>query len=98
VPSLPSPTEIALGVCAVVMFGLLAGCAQPKPSEPPAPSSAWSRPKETELGRHAAPALAQHPEKSALAVLGPGLDAFAARILLIEAAERAVDAQQRNRA
>jgi putative cardiolipin synthase len=93
VPNLTPPAELILGVSALVMLGVLVGCAQPRPKEPPAPSSAWSRPEETELGRRAAPGLAQHPEKSALAVLGPGLDAFAARILLIEAAERAVDAQ-----
>jgi putative cardiolipin synthase len=36
---------------------------------------------------------AEHPGDSGLYVLGSGLDAFAARVLLIDRAERAVDAQ-----
>ncbi len=80
-------------MAALSLLVSLTGCAHPVPSEPPPRTSAWDRPQETSLGRRAAPRLTAHPGLSALYSLGPGLDAFAARILLIEAAERAVDVQ-----
>lgn len=75
------------------LFGALSGCAHPVPGEPPPLTSAWDRPQETALGKRAASRIADHPGASGLYVLGPGLDAFAARILLVQAAERAVDVQ-----
>lgn len=47
----------------------------------------------TVLGRAVAPLVAAHPGRSGIFILGDGHDAFAARILLIEAAERTLDVQ-----
>ena len=56
-------------------------------------SQAFAEPGETSAGREMGVRLAEHPGESALYLLGSGLDAFAARVLLIDAAERAVDVQ-----
>ena len=68
------------------------GCARP-PAVDLLPEHAFDRPEETEAGQRFAPHLAAHPGDSALYTLSSGLDAFAARMLLIREAERAIDVQ-----
>lgn len=57
------------------------------------PSHAFTHPEETDAGRELGPQLEAHPGASGLYVLRSGLDAFAARVLMINAAEKAIDAQ-----
>jgi cardiolipin synthase C len=57
------------------------------------PSHAFDRPAETKLGETLMEIAAEHPGDSALFELGSGLDAFAARIALINGADHAIDAQ-----
>ena len=56
-------------------------------------TNAFSHPEETDIGRALIPQLEAHPGASGLYVLRSGLDAFAARMLMIDAAEKAVDVQ-----
>ena len=77
-------------ILALVMA--LFGCARP-PAVSPLPEMAFDRPEETEAGQRFAPRLAAHPGDSAIYSLSSGLDAFAARMLLAEEAERAIDVQ-----
>ena len=80
----------------LALVGLLAtisSCAYPRlPSSLP-PTTAFDRPGETALGREFEGSVAEHPGTSGLVVLQSGLDAFAARIGLVDKAERAVDLQ-----
>ncbi len=48
---------------------------------------------DTRLGRKIAPLLQAHPGKSGIVPLSRGLDAFAARAALADAAERSLDVQ-----
>jgi len=75
----------------LVLFPLF-GCARP-PSLTLLPEQAFDRPEETDAGKRLAPRFAAHPGDSAVYTLAPGLDAFAARMLLVHDAERAVDVQ-----
>ncbi len=71
----------------------LAGCATFRTDVERASSEAWQRPDETTLGRDAAKQLAASPGQSGFRLLYSGLDAFAARAALAEAAERTLDLQ-----
>lgn len=75
---------------ALVVF---ASCVGPDRNVRAEPSSAWTTPETTHLGRLSRDVQAQHPELTGVHVLGPGLDAFAARALLCARAERALDVQ-----
>ena len=77
----------------VLALAQLGACAYPKLAMPAEPSFAFDRPAETSLGRYFAPRLEGQGDRSGLYVLGRGLDAFAARIGLIEKAERSIDLQ-----
>ena len=54
---------------------------------------AIGKPNETSLCRTVCPLVQAHPDKSGIAALPRGRDAFAARVLLANAAERTLDAQ-----
>ena len=73
---------------------LLAGCALgplgPRPESFALPQSATAA---TRIGTVVAPAVAAHPGSSGIIGLQDPYDAFAARILLVEAAERTLDVQ-----
>ncbi|MFN0241776.1 MAG: phospholipase D family protein [Planctomycetota bacterium] len=71
----------------------LTGCMYPDRDVRREPSSAWTTPETTHLGRLSRDVQAQHPELSGVYVLGPGLDAFAARALLCARAEQTLDVQ-----
>lgn len=56
-------------------------------------SYALQNTENTKLGREITPYLKRHPGKSAFHVLKTGMDAFTARIVLIEKAEKSLDVQ-----
>ena len=84
--------HVLLLFSALLLSALATGCLSPPRSELPV-SSHFAEPQATTGGRRLAAQAAEHPGDSGLYVLGSGLDAFAARVLLIDRAERAVDAQ-----
>ncbi|MDJ0786194.1 MAG: phospholipase D family protein [Myxococcota bacterium] len=87
------PSRTTSLLLALAALFLLAGCATPPYGEPKRPSSAFVAWQETSQGRQIQELLDRHPGKSGLYVLRSGLDAFVARMHLIEQAERAVDLQ-----
>lgn len=76
--------------CAVL---LLAACAQLPRLEGRSISFALRDTADTPLGAALAPQLRAHPGLSGLALLSDGVDAFAARIALADAAQRTLDVQ-----
>jgi putative cardiolipin synthase len=77
----------------VLLFGL-SGCASlPTGIERPASSHTDRAGEASRLADYAAPYLRRHPGKSGFWLLGDGLDAYAARILLADAADRTIDVQ-----
>jgi putative cardiolipin synthase len=77
---------------AVILF--LSGCASLPAGVERIPSSHTDREgKPSRIAEYAAPYLRKHPGKSGFWLLGDGLDAYAARILLADAAERTIDVQ-----
>jgi putative cardiolipin synthase len=81
---------VPLALC----LGLLsaAGCTQLPSLESRVPSHAIDAP-DTRLARATAPKVAAHPELSGLHSLVDGRSAFAARRILVEAADRTLDVQ-----
>ncbi|MHC5210275.1 MAG: phospholipase D family protein [Planctomycetota bacterium] len=77
----------------IPLIALLGACTYPRVSQPPRLSRAFDRAMQTDLGRRSATLAAEHPGDSGLHVLRTGLEAFAARIALIDRAEQAIDAQ-----
>lgn len=76
-----------------IVLSALAGCVYPRLVAPLAVTTAFDRPAETPLGLGFAERAVEHPGASALYVLSNGLDAFVARVGLIDAAEHAIDLQ-----
>lgn len=72
---------------------LAGGCASLPPPQGRTPSYAIQDTADTLLGRDVAPLVAAHPGQSGIAVLEDPYDAFAARVLMANAAERSLDAQ-----
>ncbi|CAK7027900.1 MAG: Cardiolipin synthase C [Kerstersia gyiorum] len=79
---------------AIIAAGLMSSCGLP-PLDNRSESQATMTQEglDTRLGQSLAPLAAQHPGLSGVLPLTDSLDAFAARILLIAAAERSVDVQ-----
>jgi putative cardiolipin synthase len=75
-------TLAVLASCATIDFDAV----------PRSPSSAWSQPGSTRLGRSVL-ADRRSSDRSAFALLDTGADALAARLALIDAAERTLDLQ-----
>ncbi|MGB5834794.1 MAG: phospholipase D family protein [Thiohalocapsa sp.] len=72
----------------------LSGCASlPTDFERPVSSHADRADEPSRLADSAAPYLRKHPSRSGFWLLGDGLDAYAARILLADAADRTIDVQ-----
>lgn len=86
-----SAVKLSLLFC---LYSLLSGCTLPT-LEDRTVSTALDidEAKETRLGRAIAPEVAEYPNKSGIYPLQNSLDAFAARVLLAEAAERTLDIQ-----
>jgi len=76
-----------------LLFGLLSACASLPPRTEQAPAPAFASPAETSLGALTEPAARAHPGESGFLVLESGRQALLQRALLIEAAERSIDAQ-----
>jgi putative cardiolipin synthase len=80
-------------VVLALVFGL-PGCASLPTGVDRAASSHGDRDGEpSRIASRVAPYLRKHPGKSGFWLLGDGLDAFAARVLLTEAADRTIDVQ-----
>jgi putative cardiolipin synthase len=78
----------------LALFLALTGCASLPTDVERRVSSHTDRDGEpSRLADKSAPSLRKHPDKSGFWLLGNGLDAYAARILLAEAAERTIDVQ-----
>ncbi|MDB4884962.1 MAG: phospholipase active site motif protein 5 [Gemmatimonadetes bacterium] len=69
------------------------GCVSLPPLEGRLPSVTIEGTAATRLGRTVTPLVRAHPGTSGIATLTDGPDAFAARVLLADAAERTIDAQ-----
>jgi putative cardiolipin synthase len=82
------------GLIALLLAALCAaGCASLPKDHPREASHALTDTGSTRLGRALAPVLAKHAERSGAFPLESGLDAFVARMVLAEAAERSLDLQ-----
>lgn len=71
----------------------LGGCHSLPPLSQRPPSSALSAPEQGRLARLVAPGVAAHPGQSGVFSLADPRDAFAARVLLADEAQRAIDVQ-----
>lgn len=78
----------------VIPICLLVGCSQMLPKDVPRETStALKDPRTTTLGQNFADLEEAHPEKSGYYLLSDGVDAFVARLLLMEAAQKTIDVQ-----
>ena len=81
------------GFVLALLMGVLAACAQLPPLEGRSVSSAYTDTADSRLGRAIQPLAAKHPGQSGISPLTRGGDAFAARALMAQAAERSIDIQ-----
>ena len=79
--------------CLFLLPALLNGCASLPLDYPRPVSSALLLPEETDMGQRIQPHVARHQGKSGFYLLPGGEDAFLARILAIDQAERTLDLQ-----
>jgi len=77
----------------VFMISVLSGCASAPLKYPRTPTKALPQPEETHIWKTIQPQLDDHPGESGFYLLPSGIDAFVARILLIDSAERTLDLQ-----
>lgn len=77
----------------LLILALLGGCAGLPVDYPRQPSQAIIDTGDTSLGRDVSALTAAHPGQSGFYLLGEGLDALAARLLMAARAERSIDAQ-----
>jgi len=77
----------------ILLISALSGCASAPLNYPRTSTTALPQPEETSLWRRIQPQLDSHPGESGFYLLPSGIDAFVARILLINAAERTLDLQ-----
>src|SRR5690606_12031042 len=74
-------------------LGTLAACAQLPSLDDRSISTAYTDTAHTELGRAIQPLADLHPGASGVSPLARGSDAFAARVLIAQAAEKSIDIQ-----
>lgn len=79
--------------CIIILLLILHGCATLPSDFEQLPSYAIEDTKDTLLARKITPEVSRHPGKSGFFMLTSGMDAFVARIGLIELAERSLDIQ-----
>ena len=92
-PILPLSLRRVAALALLVCLPLLQACGS-LPLDVPRPvSTAWPAPQDSALGRAYAPQLAAQPGLSGLHALPAGIDAFAARVGLAEAALHTLDLQ-----
>jgi putative cardiolipin synthase len=72
---------------------LVSGCASLPTDVQRTPSFALEDTSETRLAREIQPLVKAHPGKSGFHALSDGIDAFAARLLLVKAAQKSIDVQ-----
>jgi cardiolipin synthase C len=79
----------------VLLVTMLCGCASLPPGSdfPKKSSVAFAHPEDTQLGHHFLDAPREQPDDSAFRIISTGVDAFAARMQLIDAAEHSLDLQ-----
>jgi len=82
-------------MCAILalMISIIAGCASVPKDYPRTPSHTIRDTQDTWLARKVASAVVDHPEQSGFYLLSSGMDAFTARIALIDRAEKSLDLQ-----
>jgi len=80
-------------LAAVLLAALAAGCATLPPLDGRVESRAMADTAATRLGRGVAPVVAAHPGRSGIHPLSLPIEAFAARVLLADAADRTLDVQ-----
>jgi cardiolipin synthase C len=85
--------RIFLKLMILTVLSGLAACASLPTGFERSPSFALTDTQETALGRGISKDASAHPGKSGFFILPSGLDAFTARALLAERAERSIDAQ-----
>src|SRR5437764_10066777 len=90
---LRTPMKRALSCLLVPFLALVAACGTLPPPKDRVETTALSDTSETELGRAFAPGVASNPGKTGVRSLPDPRDAFAARVLLAEAAEKSLDVQ-----
>ncbi|KPK93133.1 MAG: hypothetical protein AMJ94_03785 [Deltaproteobacteria bacterium SM23_61] len=79
--------------CFILLFLVITGCATLQMDYAKSASYALKDPDTTALGRRFASERAKKPGESGFYILSSGMDAFVARVLLTEAAERTLDLQ-----
>ena len=82
--------------CAMILVSVLfviGGCATLPTDYERIESHAYSDTANTTYGKRASDMATEHPGKSGFRLLGNGLDAFVARVVLAEHAERSIDVQ-----
>jgi cardiolipin synthase C len=77
----------------ILMISTLSGCASLPVNYPRTPTTALSHPEETRTWKMIQQRLDTHPGDSGFYLLPSGIDAFVARLLLIDAAEKTLDLQ-----
>jgi len=77
----------------LLLLLLIGGCATLPDNHARSRSYAYTDTADTALGKSVAAELRTHPSQSGLLLLGSGLDAFVARAVLADRAERSIDAQ-----
>jgi len=82
-------------VIGLLLTTIVAGCATLPPGSgfPKNPSAAYAHPEETRVGKIFADEARDHPDGSAFRILPVGADGFAARMQMIQAAQRTLDMQ-----
>ncbi len=77
----------------VLLLIVAGGCASLPENVQREPSTAYQDTQDTRIGRHVQAEMPMHPGESGYLLLGNGLDAFVARVLLAQLAERSIDTQ-----
>ena len=79
----------------MLLFAVLsfAGCASLPTDYPKQPSTAFDQPQTTTMGRFFGEAAATHPGESGFVIIRHGRQAFTARIMLADLAEKSLDVQ-----
>ncbi|MES2017651.1 MAG: phospholipase D family protein [Pseudomonadota bacterium] len=80
-------------LCRLAAFSLLIGCAALPPQDGRIASRALAGTDATLIGKAVAPLAAAHPGLSGVHLLADGRDAFAARMMMADKAERSLDVQ-----
>ena len=88
----PAARAALLPLCLLLLY-LLNGCASIPYDYPRSVSSALYRPEGTSLGKEIQAQARNHPGASGFHLLPTGIDAFTARALMIDRAEKTLDLQ-----